>query len=506
MSAPPYKQLEQEFKRLHAFRGAISLLSWDASVMMPRGSAALRGEQLATLETEYHTLLTAPKITRLLDRAHANTQGLDDWQVANLREMRRQRDHAIATPANLVSRLAHATAQAEAHWLQARAEGRFEIFAPHLEEVVMLVRDKAALLGQALNLSPYDALIDEYSTGISSGDIDAVFKTISRRLPSLIREAIVVQEARPPLPLEGKFTPGRQRALVMSIMKAMGFSFDRGRLDESEHPFTEGVPGDMRLTTRYDQADVFTGLLSAMHETGHAMYSMGLPEQWREQPVGRSRGMVTQESQSLLLERLVCRSRAFARYLSPQLAQHFAVTGPAWDADNLYAHLTRVRRGAIRVDADELTYPLHVLARYELEKRLLSGELAVRDLPAAWNTEMEQRLGCRPRNDREGCLQDIHWAVGLFGYFPCYALGAVIAVQIMESLRNAVHDLDEQIARGDFSGLFGWLRSHVHAQGARLPLQELLQKATGRTLSAAPFMRYLEGKYLESATSSSAAA
>ena len=369
----------------------------------------------------------------------------------------------------------------------------------------MLVRDKAALLGQALNLSPYDALVDEYSPGISSVDIDAVFKTISRRLPSLIREVIAMQEARPLLPLEGKFTHGRQRTLVMEIMKSMGFDFARGRLDESEHPFTEGVPGDMRLTTRYDQADVFTGLLSAMHETGHAMYHMGLPEQWRDQPVGRDRGMVAQESQSLLLERLVCRSRAFARYLSPLLIRHFGVSGPAWDPDNLYAHLTRVRRGAIRVDADELTYPLHVLVRYELEKRLLSGELAVRDLPEAWNTEMEQRLGFRPENDREGCLQDIHWAVGSFGYFPSYALGAVIAVQFIESLRNEVHDLDEQIARGEFAGLFGWLRTHVHSQGARLTLQELLQEATGKTLSAAPFMRYLEGKYLESATSSAAA-
>ncbi|HTV80404.1 MAG TPA: carboxypeptidase M32 [Steroidobacteraceae bacterium] len=506
MSAPPYKQLEQEFKRLHAFRGAISLLSWDASVMMPRGSAALRGEQLAALETEYHTLLTAPKITRLLDRAHANTQSLDDWQVANLREMRRQRDHAIATPGNLVSRMARATAQAEAHWLLARAEGRFEIFAPHLEEVVMLVRDKAALLGQALNLSPYDALIDEFSPGISSSDIDGVFRTISRRLPSLIREVIGMQEAHPPLPLEGKFTPARQRALVTEIIRSMGFSFEQGRLDESEHPFTEGVPGDMRLTTRYDPADVFTGLLSAIHETGHAMYHMGLPAHWRDQPVGRDRGMVAQESQSLLLERLVCRSRAFAHYLSPLLVRHFGVSGPAWDPENLYAHLTRVRRGAIRVDADELTYPLHVLVRYELEKRLLSGELAVRDLPEAWNAEMEQRLGFHPDNDRDGCLQDIHWADGSFGYFPSYALGAVIAVQFMESLRNEVHDLDEQIARGEFGGLFGWLRTHVHSQGARLTLQELLQQATGKTLSAAPFMRYLENKYLEAGTASSAAA
>jgi len=242
MSASPYKQLEQEFKRLYAFRGALSLLRWDAAVMMPRGSADVRGEQLAALETEHHALLTAPRITRLLDRAQANSQGLVDWQVANLREMRRQRDHAIATPVALISRLTKAASRAEARWLEARQQGKFELFAPHLEEVVHLVRDKAALLGQALNLAPYDALVDEFSPGITTADIDAMFKSLSRRLPSLIREAIALQETRMRPPLTGKFPPGKQKALILEVMKSMGFPFDRGRLDESEHPFTEGVP------------------------------------------------------------------------------------------------------------------------------------------------------------------------------------------------------------------------------------------------------------------------
>jgi len=302
MSASPYKQLEQEFKRLHAFRGALALLRWDAAVMMPRGSADVRGEQLAALETEHHALLTAPRITRLLDRAQANTQGLADWQIANLREMRRQRDHAIATPVTLVSRLTKAASRAEARWLEARAQGKFEAFAPYLEEVVHLVRDKAALLGQALNLAPYDALVDEFSPGLTTADIDAMFKALSRRLPALIREAIATQEGRPLLPLNGKFPGGKQRALVVEVMKAVGFQFDRGRLDESEHPFTEGVPGDIRVTTRFDPDDVFTGLLGALHETGHAMYDLGLPQEWREQPVGQDRGMALEESQSLLIE------------------------------------------------------------------------------------------------------------------------------------------------------------------------------------------------------------
>jgi carboxypeptidase Taq len=499
MSAPPYVQLEQEWRRLHAFLGALSLLRWDAGVMMPRGSSDVRGEQLAALETEYHALLTTPRVTRLLERAQANSQGLEDWQLANLREMRRQRDHAIATPVSLISRLARATSRAEVQWAEARRQNDFELFAPHLEEVLKLVRDKAALLGQALGLPAYDALMDEFSPGISTADMDTIFKALSWRLPSLIREILPQQAKREPLPLNGKFTSAKQRALVTEVMRAIGFPFDRGRLDESEHPFTEGVPGDIRVTTRFDAADPFTGLLGAMHETGHAMYDLGLPQAWRDQPVGRDRGMALEESQSLLLEMVVGRSRAFVEYLRPLLQKHFGASGPEWEPDNLYRRLNRVQRSLIRVDADEVTYPLHILLRYELEKKLLSGELAVRDVPDAWNAGMEQRLEVRATGAADGCLQDIHWALGSFGYFPSYALGAVIAAQLWESLRVRIPDIDQQIARGEFGGLFGWLREHVHGMGAKVSVNELMKDATDQPLSANALLRYLENKYLQEA-------
>jgi len=506
VSATPYQQLEQEWKRLHAFRGALALLRWDAAVMMPKGSAAIRGEQLAALETEHHTLLTSPRISRLLDRAQANAQGLDEWRLGNLREMRRQRDHAIATPVSLVSRLARATSIAEVKWVEARRANDFAIFSPHLAEVLHLVRDKAQLLGQALKLAPYDALIDEFSPGVTMTDIDAMFKALSRRLPGLIRETMALQAKHPPLPISGKFPVAKQRQLVIEIMKTVGFPFDGGRVDESEHPFTEGVPGDIRVTTRYDADDLFSGVLGAMHETGHAMYDLGLPREWRDQPVGRDRGMAIEESQSLLIEMIVCRSRPFVRYLLPLLQKHFGVSGPEWDPENVYAHLTRVRRGLIRVDADELTYPLHIQLRYELEKKLLEGSLAVRELPDAWAGFMKARFDVRPTTQQEGCLQDIHWAVGSFGYFPSYALGSAIAAQLFEKLRGDVPALDEQIARGEFAGLFGWLREHVHGLGSRVSTQELLKLATGKPLSAAAALRYLEGKYLEDPASRSAAA
>jgi carboxypeptidase Taq len=497
MAASPYEQLEQEFRRLHAFRGALSLLRWDAAVMMPRGSADVRGEQLAALETEHHALLTTPKVARLLERAEAGASQLEDWPLANLHEMRRQRDHAIATPPSLIARLAKATSRAEVYWVEAKKANDFKILAPHLEEVVHLVRDKAALLGQARGLAPYDALVDGFTPGISTADIDTIFKALSRKLPSLINEAIEVQAANPPSPLTGKFTVARQRSLSTEVLKALGFPFERGRLDESEHPFTEGVPGDIRVTTRFDLSDPFSGLLGAIHETGHAMYDLGLPMKWRDQPVGRDRGLALEESQSLLFEMNLCRSRSFVKYLRPLLEKYLQVSGPEWEEVNLYRHLIRVRRSLIRMDADELTYPVHIMLRYELEKKILEGSLPVADLPEAWNANLEQRLNIHPNGDVEGCLQDIHWAVGHFGYFPSYALGAVIAGQLNEAMRAAMPALDEEVAAGHFGGVMDWLRDNVHGVGARLPIQELIQQATGKPLTAAAYLRYLEAKYLE---------
>jgi carboxypeptidase Taq len=497
MAQSPYQQLEQEFRRLHAFRGAASLLRWDAAVMMPRGSADIRGEQLAALDSECHALLTSPKVSRLIERAQANQAQLVDWQLANLREMRRERDRAIATPLSLVTRLARATSMAEVRWLEARQENNFALFAPHLEEVVALTRDKAQVLSKALDLAPYDALIDGFSPGFLSADIDQLFRVMGRRLPTLIREAIELQAQKPSLPLTGKVSIPKQRSLAHEVMRALGFPFDRGRLDEASHAFTEGVWGDVRVTTRFDVNEPFTGLMGALHEVGQAMYDLGLPAAWRDQPVGRDRGMALEESQSLLLEMLIGRSRPFLTWLRPLLEKHFGCSGPEWEIENLYQTLIRVRRSAIRAEADELTYPVHIMLRYELEKEIFDGTLPVRDLPEAWRTAFERRLGLRPATDTEGCLQDVHWAIGSFGYFPSYALGSFIAAQLYESLRTESEHFDAEIAAGHFGGLFEWLRQNVHGRGASVGAQELIREATGKTLSAAPWLRYVEAKYLE---------
>jgi carboxypeptidase Taq len=492
----PYEQLEQEFRRLHAFRGTLALLRWDATVTMPRGSAEVRGEQLAALETECHALLTSPRVTRLLQRAEANRQGLDDWKLANLREMRRQRDHAIATPPSLVSRLARAVAKAEASWREARERNDFKVLAPQLEEVVKLTRSRAEMLGQSLGLDPYDALADEFTPGLRTSEIGTTFATLSRRLPTLVGEALDVQLSRPAVPVIGRFSAARQRALCIEVMKALGFPFDRGRFDEADRALMEGVPGDIRVTTKLDPRDPFAGLLGALHQTGQALYELGLPPQWRDQPVGQELGMALEESQSLLLEMIVGRSNAFVTYLLPLLERHYGVSGPEWTQENVYRRLNTVTRGPIRMDADELTYQAHIIVRYELEQRLLSGDLPVGDLPGAWNELMDHRLGICPASDNDGCLQDGHWALGSFGYFPSYGVGAVVAAQLWESLHEDVQGVERQIAGGDFVPALTWLRENVHALGARFAVPELVLQATGKPLSAAPYLRYLERKYL----------
>lgn len=495
-TASPYQQLEQEFRRLHAFRGVLAVLKWDAAITMPRASSDVRGEQLAALEIESHNLLIAPRISRLLDRADANGRSLAGWQAANLREMRRLHDHAIATPQALVARMAKAFARSESRWREAREANDFGVLVPQLEETVKLVRSKAELLGQRFSLDPWDALADEFTPGLLSRDIEAIFTPLTQRLPGLVTEAISLQAEAPALPVEGRFSASRQRNLCTDVMKALGFPFDRGRFDDSDHPLTEGVPGDIRVATKFAIRDPFQGLLGALHETGQALYDLGLPAEWVDQPVGQDRGMAIEESQSLLLEMMVGRSRAFVAFLRPLLEKHYGAAGPEWSEENIYRRLNRVVRGPNRMDADELTYQTHIWMRYELERRLLSGELAVKDLREAWNALSSDRLGLVPASDVEGCLQDIHWAIGSFGHFPSYGVGAVIAGQLWETLREELPGIDAEIAAGHFGGLLAWLRERVHSLGASLGVPQLVEHATGKPLSAAPFVRYLERKYL----------
>jgi carboxypeptidase Taq len=489
-----YRGLEARFARIADIEGAIAVLHWDHHVMMPAGGGEARAEQLATLEGLAHETLAAAETGELLARAEkSERQRLDPWQAANLREMRRAFRRATGLPPDLVASLARATARAEPLWRAARAGGDFAMLRPALEDIVRLVREKAAARSEALGLAPYDALLDDYEPGVGTRELDALFEPLAAFLPGFIDDVLARQS--PAVALAGPFPFARQKALGLRLMQALGFDFAHGRLDESAHPFCGGVPDDVRLTARYDEADVDSALMSILHETGHALYNAGLPGAWRRQPVGLPRSMAVHESQSLLVEMQVCRSQAFFRYLAPLLADTFGREDAGFDPGNLYRRGIWVERSLIRVDADEVTYPLHIVLRYRLEKALLAGTLAVADLPEAWNAGMEEELGITPPSDRLGCLQDIHWPSGAFGYFPCYTLGALLAAQLWQAARAAEPGIVDGIGRGDFRPLLGWLRANVQEHGSLLETPELVRRATGRPLELQPFFDHLETRY-----------
>ena len=496
-----YRELERRFRRIGNLDGAAAVLSWDWATMMPEGGAGARAEQMAELSLIRHELITDPRLDELIARVESEDRALDEWQRANLREMRHRQRHANGVRPALVAALSKAGAKCEMVWREARPKGDFGAFAEAFKPVLALAREKAAAKGAALGLAPYDALIDAFDPGYTMAEIDRIFGALEKFLPGILDRVLARQDQRPaPLPLEGRFPVEAQRALGVKLMERLGFEFAHGRLDVSLHPFCGGVPDDVRITTRYDEKDFAGALMAVLHETGHALYERGLPEAWRMQPVGDARGMSVHESQSLLVEMQACRSLEFLNFAAPLIREafqgHAPVEGGAFEPANLYAHAIRVRPGFIRVDADEVTYPFHVMIRYGIEKRLIDGTLEVDDIPAAWNEGMKRHLGIVPPSAREGCLQDIHWTGGDLGYFPSYTLGALTAAQLFDAARRSNADLVPAIARGDFTPLLGWLRTHVHSLGSLYDSRELVTRATGRPLDPQVFRAHLERRYL----------
>lgn len=489
-------RLEAIFRKSSILGDTLSVLHWDMSTMMPEGGAEARADQLALLKSMAHEMITAPEVADLL--AAAEAEASEPWQRANLREMRRDWVHAAAVPGDLVEAIAKAESACEMVWRQARPAADFAMVAPSLKTLLGLVRQAGQAKAEALGVSVYDALLDQYEPDGRSADIDVVFADLESFLPDFIGRALDAQARRPaPRLPAGPFPTATQRKVGLEFMAALGFDFAHGRLDTSFHPFCGGYPADTRITTRYDEADFTSALMGVIHETGHALYEFGLPGgRWRHQPVARARGMQMHESQSLLMEMQACRSRQFMDWAAPRLAAAFGGSGPDWGADNLYRLGIQVERGFIRVDADEVTYPAHVIIRYGLEKALIEGRMEVDDIPAAWNDGYRRLLGITPPDDRLGCLQDIHWYGGSWGYFPTYTLGAMTAAQLFDAATTADGDILPALGRGDFAPLRAWLRANVHGKGSSLSTRDLLTEATGRPLDSGVFKAHLERRYL----------
>ncbi len=499
-TAPPtvpnsFEQLRERFRRIGDLNHAVAMLSWDEAALMPAGGGEARAEALATLKGIIHGMTASAAVGELVEAAAASA--LEPWQAANVECVRWAWRRANAVPVDLEVALSKAASACEQAWRPARGKNDWAAVRPKLETVFALTRERAAALADGLGREPYDALLDEYEPELRRTDIDPLFARLAQALPPLVDRAIETQP--PAAPLGGPFPAHKQAALGRALMAEIGFDFDRGRLDTSHHPFCGGEPDDTRITTRYNEADFLESMFAVLHETGHALYQQGLPKAWRGQPVGEAGGMALHESQSLTMEMQVCRAPAFLRFAAPIIQRELLggeTRAAEWQADNLVRHATRVARGFIRVDADELTYPLHVILRYEMEIELVAGRLAVADLPDAWDAAMKERLGLATGDDhRNGVMQDVHWFAGLVGYFPCYTLGAVMAAQLQRAAAAAIGDPSDAVQRGDFGPLLDWQRRHVHQRGRLVPTKRLIEEATGAPLGAEAFLTHVQARY-----------
>lgn len=494
MANQHYQELTRTFLRLSRFSHLSAIASWDMFTMMPPGGSAARGEALAELNVLEHQIITDPKIAQWIKAA--SQEDLNDIEQANLREISRLHTQASLLPASLVEAKSLAGSRCEHAWRSQRPANDWQGFSLNLKEVVKLSREEASLRAAEKGCTPYDALLDIYEPGMTSAQLDVLFADLKSWLPDLLNRAVARQAEKTLIPPVGPFPVATQRQLGLETMSTLGFDFNAGRLDISAHPFCGGVPEDVRITTRYDENELLSALFGVIHETGHARYEQNLPKAWPGQPVALARSTAIHESQSLFFEMQLGRSNAFLHRLLPAVKRLFG-DQPAFSEPNFIAWNQRVKPGFIRVDADEVSYPAHVILRYEIERALINGDIEVDDIPTLWNEKMQSWLGISTQgNYRDGCMQDIHWTDGGFGYFPSYTLGAMYAAQLFSAAKRALPELESQIAHGDLSALFDWLRQNIWQHGSRFTTAQLITQATGEPLSSRYFREHLEARYL----------
>jgi len=494
MPQPSYAQLESAFTRLYWYQHLSALGDWDQAVMMPPAGNEARAAAMAELDVLIHNTLTDAAMGDRI--AAAEQEDLDPARAASLREMRRQWQLATVLPARLVQERSLAATRCEHAWRDQRRDNDWQGFAVNLRTVIDLAREEARLRADATGLPPYDAMMDRSEPGASAARIERAFAEVKQWLPELVRKAMDKQAGEKTIAARGPFPVASQRALGAELMELLGFDFRGGRLDASDHPFCGGVAQDVRITTRYQEDDFLQSMMGIIHETGHARYEQNLPRDRVHLPVGQARSTAIHESQSLSFEMQLARSPAFLSLIAPMIRKHLGAQ-EAFEPDNLARMNTRVRPGFIRVEADELTYPMHVILRFEIERALIEGAIQVDDVPSLWDEKMQTYLGVDTRgNYRNGCMQDIHWSISLIGYFPSYTLGAMYAAQYFAAIRSQHGDLDARIAAADLSPVFDWLGANIWSQGSRWTTAELVKRATGQELNAMHFRSHLERRYL----------
>ncbi len=492
------EKLNTAWARISRIEQTIAVLGWDMETYMPEEGVKPRAEQLALLSELAHRWLVSDETGRLIEDAESETHESDYYSIeaSLVRAARRTYDQKKMLPEELVTRLARTTAQANSIWIRARQNSSFREFAPVLSELVGISREMADLLGN--NGHRYDALLDMYEPDLTTAEVERLFGELKEGLVPLVKEITGMKSPADTGFLSRKYDTRRQEAFGLGVLRDMKFNFSRGRQDRSAHPFTTSfTPYDVRITTRYSEDDLLSALFSTIHEAGHALYDMGLPLDLLETPLCQSISLGVHESQSRLWENIIGRSRGFWKHYLPVLKEHFPGQLDDVGLDRFYSAVNIARPGFIRVESDELTYNLHIFIRFEIEKELIGGSLSVEDIPALWNKKYRDYLGIDPPNDALGCLQDIHWAHGSFGYFPTYTIGNLLSAQLYRAAVEACPSIPGDIESGEFTALLGWLRENVHGHGSRFTSAELVKNITGGVIQVGPFMHYLTDKFHE---------
>jgi carboxypeptidase Taq len=483
-----YEAFLEHVKQMQYVGDAAGIIGWDQQVTMPESGTPARSKQRSALSTVTHDMLTDDDVADWLDALES--EELTPEQAAVVREVRREHDRAVSVPGDLVEELSETTSNALQVWEQAKADDDFDAFAPTLSEILDLRREYAAAIDP--DRDPYEVLFEEYEPYL---DIDTAERILNRLRNELVALIDDIKASDEPLatPFEGTYDPDDQETLVREALDTLGYDWDRGRLDTAAHPFSSGTQFDARVTTRFDPEDPMAAIGSTIHEFGHASYTLGLPDDAYGTPLGSARDLTVHESQSRFWENHVGRTLPFWELFADTVADHL---GTSATPRALYEGTNRIYpENKIRVEADELTYHLHIILRFEIERDLLRGDLEVEEVPAVWNDKMEEYLGVRPETDAEGCLQDIHWTHGNFGYFPTYSLGSVMAAQIDAAVRDGLDDVDGLIQAGEFGPIHDWLTSNVHRHGCRYTTDELIREATGEDLTADYFLEYAREKF-----------
>ncbi|MCC7435289.1 MAG: carboxypeptidase M32 [Methanoregulaceae archaeon] len=482
--------LKARYADINALSSAIAIMDWDQQTYMPRGAAEARAEHVGALSRIAHELSTDDAFGKLVSQSKNEAQSEDD--LAMVRVLQREYDLKTKLPAEFVAEKSRLAAIAHEDWVKARAENNFAGFAPTLERMFEIARQEAEFLGYTDHI--YDALLDQYEEGAKAADCVRMFEALKGPNVELVK---AIKERGRPIDdsrLHGEWPNPLQSEFTEHIVKAIGFDFERGRQDAAPHPFcTTFSIGDVRLTTRY-KPYIGSAIFGSLHEAGHGMYEQGSPMAWDRTPLAGGVSLGIHESQSRTWENIVGRSKAFWQRFLPDLQAKFPTLADI-SLDDWYRMINKVEPSFIRVEADEVTYNLHVLVRFEIECDVLTGKLAVKDMPEAWNAKYESYLGIRPKSDSEGCLQDVHWSMGAIGYFPTYSMGNLLSYQIWNKLVADLGDVDDMIARGEFAPILGWLQEKVYRQGCKFPPKELVMRVTGKPMGAEDYLAGLGAKY-----------